>query len=112
MKKTILLALLTPLLLGAQKFYDDDPLREMPPSLEVNDVKARKLNDYYDLFENTFGSPAEQQPEKEKGEPPQSIPASAVNTLGEVLDDPSWFINRIGSRTMTIDELVRGDVES
>ena len=97
----------------AQKFYPDDPIREMPPPIDVEDARYRKLNDYYDLFTNLFADPGDEQPEPkdlENGEQP--IPAQAVNTLGEVPDDPAWFINRIGTREMSLEDIRRGPGDS
>ncbi len=107
--RVIILALQFTLLLSAEKFYADDPLEEMPAPLSVKELETRKLNDVYDLFENTFRQPGERQAKREKGrEAAALIPSQAVNTLGEVPDDPAWFTNRIGSRPMSIEELVRG----
>ena len=107
--KVILLALHLALLLSAEKFYQDDPLEEMPAPLSVKELETRKLNDIYDLFENTFGAPGEKQPKKQKGSGAASfIPSQAVNTLGEVPNDPAWFTNRIGSRPISIEDLVKG----
>ena len=108
MRKAVIVALLIPLLLGAKKFYDDDPLEKVPLPLHVEEVKTRKLNDVYDLFENTFGQPAEKHPNKKKSQPRKSIQSQGVNTLGEVADDPAWFINRIGSRPMSAKQMIRG----
>ncbi len=112
MKEKFVLALLfplllVPLLLGAKKFYDDDPLGKEPTPLRVENAKSRKLNDYYDLFHNTLAKPGERQPKGKKGGNAGFIPAQAVNTLGEVPDN-SWFTNRIGSRPMSIKELLKG----
>ena len=107
--RVIILALQLALLLSAEKFYADDPLEQMPAPLSVKELETRKLNDVYDLFENTFGEPGEKQTKKEKGRGAATpIPSQAVNTLGEVPNDPAWFTNRIGSRPMSIEELVRG----
>ena len=107
--KVIIVALQLAVLLSAEKFYADDPLEEMPAPLSVKELKTRKLNDVYDLFENTFGGPGERQSKKQKGRAAAAlIPSQAVNTLGEVPNDPAWFTNRIGSRPMSIEELVRG----
>ena len=107
--RVIILALQLAVLLSAEKFYADDPLEEMPAPLSVKELKTRKLNDVYDLFENTFGGPGERQSKKEKGRAAATlIPSQAVNTLGEVPNDPAWFTNRIGSRSLSIEELVRG----
>ena len=104
--RTIALTLLTPLLLGAQKFYADDPLDKQPAAIHIEDAKSRKLNDFYDLYQNTFGQPGERHT-KRKGSP-EIIPSQAVNTLDEVPDDPAWFINRIGAHRMSVEDLVRG----
>ena len=107
--RVILLALQLALLLSAEKFYADDPLEQMPAPLPVKKLETRKLNDVYDLFENTFGEPGERQPKKQKGRGTAAlIPSQAVNTLAEVPNDPAWFTNRIGSRPMSVEELVRG----
>ncbi|HET9706416.1 MAG TPA: hypothetical protein VFP85_20380 [Vicinamibacterales bacterium] len=80
----------------ARRFYADDPLwidddrRDTPP------VAKQDLSATYDLVENTFGTPA-----KSRG------PAMNTNTLGEV-PDSSWFTNRLGTRDMTIDEVLTG----
>ena len=106
--KLIVLALQFALLLSAEKFYADDPLEEMPAPLPVKKLETRKLNDVYDLFENTFAAPGEKQPKGNKTKGSELIPSQAVNTLGEAPNDPAWFTNRIGARPMTIEELVRG----
>jgi hypothetical protein len=59
--------------------------------------KRVELSTTFDVIERTF-----------KGRPDgPAPPAVNVNTLGEV-PDSSWFTNRMGARTMTIQELVRG----
>ena len=88
-----------------KKFYDDDPIETEPPPIRVEDAESRKLNDYFDFFSNTFATPGEKQPKKrKKGKP---IRARGVNTLDEV-PDSAWFTNRIGSRPMSMEELLRG----
>ncbi len=112
MKRISLIFLLLPLLLPAAKFYDDDPIREMPPPVQVDDAKYRKLNDYFDLFTNLFANLGEKQPSDKQirnsgrrgGDKVAPIPAQAVNTLGEVPNN-SWFTNRIGSREFTLEEI-------
>ncbi|PWU03584.1 MAG: hypothetical protein C5B51_18780 [Terriglobia bacterium] len=86
----------------AQKFYPDDPLWKEPKPRPVTKPLNRKINDYYDFFQETFFEPDKEQIKQHRPQPSQ-----AVNTLGEV-PDSAWFTNRIGSRPMTIDELVRG----
>src|SRR4029450_13838080 len=85
-----------------RKFRLDDPLRAAPPPLPVTSAKVRKVSDVYDVFLNTFGSPAEPQP---KAGPP--IPAQGVNTLGEVIDT-AWYVGRHYFQPMTVEHLMRG----
>lgn len=88
-----------------KKFYDDDPIEKEPPPIRVEDAESRKLNDYYDFISHTFATPGEKQPKKgKKGKP---IRALDVNTLDEA-PDSAWFTNRIGSRPMSIEEVLRG----
>ena len=84
-----------------RKFYDDDPLWQMPKPMRVEQANNRKLSDVYDFFSMTFAKPGEKQA------PGHLIPAGAVNTLGGV-PDSSWYTNRHKKRRMSIDELVRG----
>ena len=85
-----------------QKFYPDDPLWKEPKPVPVDHVKSRKINDYFDFFQEEFF-----EPEKQDKKQHTAAPSQAVNTLGEV-PDSGWFTNRIGSRPMTIADLVRG----
>jgi hypothetical protein len=87
---------------GAQKFYPDDPLWREPPPRAVAKAHARQVNDYFDFFLNAFFPP-----DKEEILHYRPGPSQAVNTLGEVADS-TWFTNRIGSRPMETEELVRG----
>lgn len=89
--------------LPGQRFYPDDPIAKIPEPLHVEDAAYRKLNDYYDLFTHEFKTLGEPQPKK--GPP---IRAQSTNTLDEAPDDPAWFVNRIGSREMSIEEIMRG----
>lgn len=85
----------------ARKFFEDDPIRQMPKQLDAGKVKRRKASDIYDFFYNTFGKPGE------KNLPGQIHPSEAINTLGEVPDN-SWYTNRHGRTRMSIEELMRG----
>jgi hypothetical protein len=85
----------------AEKFYSDDPLQREPHPRNAAGVKVRKLNDYYDLLENSF---------KERGERSRkdaTIPARGVNTLGEPMDGV-WYTHRHYWKSMTEEELARG----
>jgi hypothetical protein len=88
--------------LYAEKFYADDPLPAYPKPRNVENVQARKINEYYDFFQNLMFGPGEQV--RKTGQP---TPARGVNTLGEV-PDSEWYTNRHGRRRMTIEELQRG----
>ena len=105
MKKTLLnsvvLLLVAAPLLAATKFYPDDPLQKEPPPRDASNVKSRKLNDYYDLIENSF---------KKKGErstPGHLIHAKDVNTLDEPMDG-AWYNHRHYWHTMTDEQLQLG----
>ena len=99
--KGILLVLLFVTPLGAQKFYNDDPLEKLPPPRNVEQPLNRDLSEYYDFFHHTFFHPGERQSQT------RLIPAQEVNTLGEV-PDSAWYTNRHYKDRMTIEELVRG----
>ena len=86
----------------AQRFYPDDPIAREPKPLPVAKALNRKINDYYDFFQNTFF-----EPDKDEIKHHDPAPSVGVNTLGEV-PDTAWFTNRIGACEMSIDELVRG----
>ena len=85
----------------ARKFYDDDPLWQVPKPMAIDEANNRKLSDIYDYLFMTFGKPGEKQ------RPGKLIPAGEVNTLGDV-PDSMWYTNRHRKRRMTIEELVRG----
>ena len=83
---------------GAPKFYPDDPVRREPPPVDVQGLKSRRINQFYDYWRNTFEDPG--QGNEDPGGP---FPAQSVNTLGEVLDG-AWYQNR----SLTHEEIVRG----
>jgi len=103
MKKLLIFALLLApaTQAGAQKFYSDDPLAKELRPRDASGVKSRELNDYYDLFENSFGKRGEH------GRPQKGIPARDVNTLGEPLDG-AWYTHRHYWNPMTIEQLQLG----
>jgi hypothetical protein len=87
--------------LHARKFYRDDPLEKEPPPLNVQQAKYRRISDAYDLLAGVLTRRGEQ---KTKA---RSIPAQAINTLGEVPDN-AWYTNRHYYHPMSVEELVRG----
>jgi len=105
MKKTILMLAVLPVLgiglLGVDKFYPDDPLQREPPSRDAGGVKPRKIDQYYDLLENSFAKRGER---NKKG---HIVPAQGVNTLGEPMDG-AWYTHRHYFKPMSSEELVRG----
>ncbi len=108
MTRAWVLILMFALPAGAKKFYDDDPIVREPPPMAAEMVEERRLSMYYDYFLQTFGKPAEAQPKpKQIKKGAKTIPARAVNTLGEV-PDSTWFTNRIGARPMSVEEITRG----
>ena len=79
-------------------FRADDPVRvDDDRSVNASGATRDTLGGYADFFLNTFLSPGDARP----------VPAVNTNTLGEV-PDSSWFTNRLGSRPMSLDEIVRG----
>jgi hypothetical protein len=101
----VLIAAIVPAAALAQtqtpRFYPDDPLRNEPVPLPVPDPQPRALSDILERINNTFKTTGQRHP------PNGVIPAGGVNTLGEVMDG-DWYVNRHGTRRMTIDELQRG----
>jgi hypothetical protein len=102
MRRFILTALLLAPAAWADKFYADDPLPAEPPARNVDTIKPRKINEYYDFFQNLMFRPGEL--ESKAG---VMVPARGVNTLGEV-PNSDWYTNRHYRRRMTIAELQRG----
>jgi hypothetical protein len=88
-------------LLAAEKFYSDDPLQVEPRPRNANEVKVRRLNDYYDLLENSFAERGQ------RNRPGRVSPAQGVNTLGEPMDG-AWYTHRHYFKPMTDEELERG----
>jgi hypothetical protein len=82
-----------------RKFYPDDPVRVDRAQVDVPEVPATlELSDVYDALGHTF---------KDWGKSPLGTEAQDVNTLDEVADG-AWFVNRHGSKRMSLEELVRG----
>ena len=101
MRKAILIAALNAALLGSagaqgRKFFPDDPIQAMPPPLPVFQPQELHVHHFFDFLVQS-GNP----------HPDAAIPASAVNTLGEV-PDSEWFTNRHGMHRMSRIELQRG----
>jgi hypothetical protein len=91
----------SPVWAQGQRFYPDDPLRAEPAPIAVGDISPRALSEVLEQVKNSLRKTGERHPAD------GVIPARAVNTLGEVMDG-EWYVNRHGTRRMTIEELQRG----
>jgi hypothetical protein len=79
-------------------FYPDDPIAvDDDMSLDASKVVPIEDSNIYDFVENTFGEPGIR----------HDVRAANVNTIDEV-PDSSWFVNRIGQRTLSTADIVRG----
>ena len=86
---------------AGRKFYDDDPIGREPETQDASGAKPFDIGLIYDLTYNLFVTARQ---------PPQNVRARNVNTIDEV-PDSSWFTNRLGSRPLTVDEVLRGPDE-
>jgi hypothetical protein len=80
------------------RFYHDDPISREPESQDASAAGLSQIGDLYEMTYNLFVQP---------GYKASGSRAQNLNTIDEV-PDSSWFTNRVGARTLTIDELVRG----
>jgi len=99
--KFALIAVTSARLLAADKFYRDDPLQKEPQPRDAAGVKPRKLNDYYDLLENSFMNRGERHGAA------GTIRARDLNTLDEPMDG-AWYMHRHYWNPMTDEQLRRG----
>ena len=81
-----------------QKFFPDDPIARVVDSQDAARVEERDIDLVYDTLENSFSWPGDRTP---------NVRAQNVNTVDEV-PDSTWFTNRLGTRSMTVDELLKG----
>jgi len=94
---TLLLLIATPPEGG--KFYPDDPVLVDGALLDVAEKPAElELSDLYDRFSHIF---------KDMGKSPLGTESQSVNTIDEAVDG-DWFVNRHGSKRMSLSELTRG----
>ena len=83
---------------AAPRFYADDPVSRITDSQDASKVQERDIDLVYDTLENSFYWPGDRTPD---------VRAQNLNTVDEV-PDSNWFTNRIGTRAITVDELLRG----
>src|SRR5262245_53912320 len=81
-------------------FYADDPIVRAPESQDAAVAARSDMGDLYEMVVNLFDHPRYK---------PSGLRAQNLNTIDEVADS-SWFTNRIGTRSLTIDEIVRGPI--
>ena len=80
------------------RFFPDDPIwQDDDRAIDASKVGAVEDSNGYDFVVNTFADLGER----------RDVRALNVNTVDEV-PDSSWFMNRIGRRPMSVEELVRG----
>jgi hypothetical protein len=79
------------------RFYPDDPIAREPESQDASKTSPYEESQMYELFFNLFVN---------SGLKPSGLRAQNINTIDEV-PDSSWFTNRVGSRAMPIEELLR-----
>ena len=80
------------------RFFPDDPIRvDDDMALDAGNAVAIEGSNGYDFAEHTFLKVGDR----------RDVRAMNVNTMDEV-PDSSWFTNRIGTREMTLQEIVRG----
>jgi hypothetical protein len=82
----------------APRFYDDDPIAREPESRDASKAQPYEIATMYEMLNNLFATP---------GYKPSGLRAKNVNSIDEV-PDSSWFTNRIGTKALTVEELVRG----
>ena len=79
------------------RFYSDDPIAREPESQDAGKAAPYEQSQFYELAHNLFVT---------SGYKPSGLRAKNINTIDEV-PDSSWFTNRVGTRPVTTDELVR-----
>ncbi len=80
------------------RFYRDDPITREPESQDASGATPSEIGDLYEMTYNLFVQPRYK---------PAGVRAQNVNTIDEV-PDSSWFTNRIGTKALTVEEIVRG----
>ena len=79
-------------------FYSDDPIGRVPESQDASKAQPYVIEQMYEMVYNLFVAP---------GYKPSGLRAQNVNTIDEV-PDSSWFTNRVGTKTVSAEELTRG----
>lgn len=87
-----------PGLTAGRKFYDDDPISREPESRDASNAVPLSIALFYEYAYNLFVT------DRHK---PSNTRAQNVNTIDEV-PDSGWFTNRIGSVSVSGDQIARG----
>jgi hypothetical protein len=83
---------------AGRRFYDDDPIAREPETQNASGAQPRDVALFYDLSYNLFVTTRRV---------PANLRSKNVNTIDEV-PDSSWFTNRIGTREIPLEEVLRG----
>jgi hypothetical protein len=81
-----------------QRFYADDPIAREPESQDASKAAPYEIKSIYEMSYNLFVT---------SGYQPSGLRAQDVNTIDEV-PDSNWFTNRIGTTTITPEQMIRG----
>ena len=87
---------------NGRKFYDDDPIAREPETQDAAKAEEYDISLLADLTLSLF---------TDRGERAATPRAQNVNTIDEV-PDSSWFTNRIGTRPVSSDEMMKAANES
>jgi hypothetical protein len=79
-------------------FFSDDPIVREPESQDASKAQPYQIGSLYEMTHNLFVT---------SGYKPSGLRAKDINTIDEV-PDSSWFTNRIGTTTVTVDDIARG----
>jgi len=80
------------------RFYDDDPVWLERDHQNASTVRPWRIDLIANVLFNLFGK---------LGDPAVNVRAKNLNTVDEV-PDSSWFTNRLGHRTVSVDEITKG----
>ena len=81
-----------------QRFYSDDPIAREPEPQDASTAAPYEIKSIYEMSNNLFVT---------AGYEPSGVRAQDVNTIDEV-PDSNWFTNRIGTTTITPEQMTRG----
>jgi hypothetical protein len=84
----------------APHFYSDDPITREPESQDASKAKEYEIGSLFEMTHNLFITSQYK---------PTGVRAKNINTIDEV-PNSSWFTNRIGTTTVTTDQIARGPI--